>query len=228
MHLHTQKISTFYTSCLGKVRFVLYSTLQKESGKHVYSASPSVHVINEQGMRKMLRLKAVTTTLCISKQGFLFRNLYSRPNSTQMDLGVAGFLSAQIEGCVWIICFTGTLVMKWKQANSKSKQQDSAPRRVKYKYIYRISMQWEILIVALDEIRAVNNCLQKRARPERIGCCSTSCSLCIYIYKLHTGKTVFKTQEQLNSLHGKLWNYSLWILQSLQSNKSKYENQVYS
>lgn len=63
-----------------------------------------------------------------------------------------------------------------------------------------MSMQWEILMVGSHEIRAVNKCLQKRARPERTGCCSTSCSLCIYIYKLYTEETVFKTQEQLNSI----------------------------
>lgn len=55
-------------------------------------------------------------------------------------------------------------------------------------------------MVASHEIRAVNKCPQKRARPERTGCCSTSCSLCIYIYKLYTEETVFKTQEQLNSI----------------------------
>lgn len=62
-----------------------------------------------------------------------------------------------------------------------------------------MSMQWEILMVELHEIRAVNKCLQKGARPERTGYCSPSCSL-YYIYKLDTGETVFKTQEQLNSV----------------------------
>lgn len=44
-------------------------------------------------------------------------------------------------------------------------------------------------MVELYEIRAVNKCLQKTARPKSTGCCTTSCSLLIYTYKLYTGET---------------------------------------
>lgn len=69
----------------------------------------------------------------------------------------------------------------------KSKQQDSAPGKVND--VYRMGTRWEILMAELYEIRAVNKRLQKRTRPKSPGCCSTSCSLLIYTYKLYTGET---------------------------------------
>lgn len=47
----------------------------EESGKHSHSASPPVQVISEQQMRKMLRLKAVTSVALNLEKG-LERSCY--------------------------------------------------------------------------------------------------------------------------------------------------------
>lgn len=178
-------------------------------------------------MRKTLRLKAVTCVLCIWKQGLLFRSLYSRPKYMQTD---CWGLQVSHHNMLRAVSESFVLLAPWGWNENKpiafvcfckSKQKDSAPGKVND--VYGMSMQWEIL--ELYEIRAVNKCLQETARPKSTGCCSTSCSLLTYTYKLCIGET-FTIQEQLNSLDIKLWTYSFF--QGLQFNKSKYENQAYN
>lgn len=88
---------------------------------------------------------------------------------------------------------------------------------------------WEILIVELHGISAVNKCLQKRAALKALVVVALASP---YVFTLINYKwerhLVFKTHEQFNSLGRKLSNYSFWIFQGLKSNKRKYKNQVYS
>lgn len=88
---------------------------------------------------------------------------------------------------------------------------------------------WEILTVELQEIRAVNKCLQKRAALKALDVVTlTALYVFILINYIWATHLVFKTYKQLNSLDRKLCTYSFWIFQDLKSNKRKYENQIYS
>lgn len=88
---------------------------------------------------------------------------------------------------------------------------------------------WEILTVELQEIRAVNKCLQKTAALKALDVVTlTALYVFILINYIWATHLVFKTYKKLNSLDRKLCTYSFWIFQDLKSNKRKYENQIYS